>query len=969
MRWSVCSAALTLGLAGGFAWAYDPGVKDRQPVYVGARVCGECHDGPRSGHQFSRWRVSKHAQAYATLWSPEAKKIAQLSGIPGEPQEAAVCLGCHVTGYDAEGWEKEVSFFREDGIQCETCHGPGSEYIGPDVMGDSMDREKAARAGLKTPGERECMNCHNVKGSHVAVLRSPVFDVQKELKAICGPAHDLGGMPTDSKTRPRPSKPQNPRTQPSETPYQYTGVIACARCHQAPRMGYQFSRWRLSRHARAYAVLGTSAGYEMASREGITGNPQEQPACLRCHTTGTGEPASCFLEGFDVADGVQCESCHGPGSAYQAEAIMRDPRGARQAGLQPVTEKTCSPCHENAHGRPFDYAADLKKIAHPKRPPEPVKQALGPRYKTPLNLALSPDGAELWAACEASDTVVIVDVGARRVVAEIETGGKPTDLAFSPDGTRAYVSNRLDDTVSVIDRAARRVVATVPVGDEPHGVLLDQAGRFLYVLNTTADSISVIDTTTLKEHRRLPASRAPWSLALSPDHRSIAATNTRSRFVPFRTSSMSEVTMLDTDTQSVTQRVVLPGANLLQGIAWHPRGEFALVTLMRTKNLVPMTRLLQGWTITNGLGIIWRDGKVDQVLLDEPQVCFPDPADVAISPDGRYAFVTSSGSDCVAVVDVDKLIALLRSASAYEREHVFPHHLGKPTEFVIKHIPTRTSPRGVLFAGDGQTAFVANALDDSVTVIDVPALDAVARIDLGGPREITQVRRGERLFHSANIAFHRQFSCHSCHPDGHVNGLTFDIEPDGIGELPVDNRTLRGILDTAPFKWEGTNPTLERECGPRLAVFFTRIQPFMPEELVALTSYICTIPRPPNRYRPVGGELTAAQRRGKAVFERTTTNDRRVIPLENRCVTCHFPPLYTDRSQRDVGSRMRFDNESKFDVPHLNNIYDSAPYLHNGIAPTLEEIWTRYNPRDQHGVTNDMTKDQLNDLIEYLKTL
>ena len=56
-------------------------------------------------------------------------------------------------------------------------------------------------------------------------------------------------------------------------------------------------------------------------------------------------------------------------------------------------------------------------------------------------------------------------------------------------------------------------------------------------------------------------------------------------------------------------------------------------------------------------------------------------------------------------------------------------------------------------------------------------------------------------------------------------------------------------------------------------------------------------------------------------------------------------------------------------MPHLNNIYDSAPYLHNGMANTLEEIWTVHNPYDTHGVTNDMTKDQLNDLIEYLKTL
>jgi hypothetical protein len=39
------------------------------------------------------------------------------------------------------------------------------------------------------------------------------------------------------------------------------------------------------------------------------------------------------------------------------------------------------------------------------------------------------------------------------------------------------------------------------------------------------------------------------------------------------------------------------------------------------------------------------------------------------------------------------------------------------------------------------------------------------------------------------------------------------------------------------------------------------------------------------------------------------------------------------------------------------------------MAATLEEIWTVYNPDDRHGATNDMTKDQLNDLIEFLKTL
>ncbi len=66
----------------------------------------------------------------------------------------------------------------------------------------------------------------------------------------------------------------------------------------------------------------------------------------------------------------------------------------------------------------------------------------------------------------------------------------------------------------------------------------------------------------------------------------------------------------------------------------------------------------------------------------------------------------------------------------------------------------------------------------------------------------------------------------------------------------------------------------------------------------------------------------------------------------------------------DTGTPMR-----SFDAPHLTNIYDSAPYLHNGAAATLEEIWTRYDVLGRHGQTRDLTRGQFNDLIAYLKAL
>ncbi len=917
----------------------------KKPVYMGARECGACHTGKAIGNQYALWLHSAHSRAYTALARPEALEIARISGLRQAPQQSPICLGCHATAAHTEDWEKDDTFHLEDGVQCEGCHGPGSEYMSEAVM---RDRQAAMKAGLAMPGERECMNCHLERGSHVAVLRSPLLDVKKGLTAI---AHPLPPKPVSGAIAPAGAGQQAARPK-------YAGSAACGKCHRGPGMGHQYSLWRMSPHARAWAVLGTPRSYEIAARKGLRGEPLSHPECLKCHSTGYG---GAHLASSTVDEGVGCEACHGPGSDYMAEAIMRDPRAARSGGLNPAPREACARCHADK----FNAQEALKKIAHPTRLP-PAAQA--PRYKTPLNLALRPGGRELYVACEASDSVIVVDLATREKLAEIPVGGNPADVTFSPDGRRAFVSNRLDDTVSVIDAAARRVTVTLRVGDEPHGLLTDRAGKLLYVLNTSSDDISVFEAATLTWVKNLSAGRGPWSLALSPAGDRILTTNSLSRFA-FRAPLVSEVTAIETARGTVEDRLAVPGANLMMGVDWHPSGEFALATLNRTKTLVPMTRLLQGWTITNGLAVLWRDGRVDEVLLDEADLGFADATDVACTPDGRYALVTSSGTDRVAVVDIRKLTALLARSSRHEREHVLPNHLGHASEFILKHISTGRSPRGVAVTPDGQAAFVADSLDDALTVIDLARLEAVARVDLGGPKEITKARHGERLFHNASITFHRQYSCHSCHPDGHVDGLTYDIEADGIGISPVDNRTLRGILDTAPFKWEGTNPSLARQCGARLSVFFTRLQPFTPEQLAAVDYYITTIPRPPNRYRPLGAPLTPAQRRGKEVFERTMTADGRVVPAEGRCLTCHPPPYYTNRQRFDVGTRHAHDRQGRFDVPHLNNIYDSAPYLHNGIAPTLEEIWTVFNPDDRHGVTNDLTKDQLNDLIEYLKTL
>ena len=794
----------------------------------------------------------------------------------------------------------------------------------------------------------------------------------------------------------------------------FVGARVCARCHHETDRD-QFSLWYRSPHASAWTALALPESAEIARLSGIDEDPFESPICLGCHATAADTEPWQRDPTFAIEDGIQCELCHGPGSVHVAAAIAAGSAATAMNGLERPGPRLCMVCHKpkGSHTavldvQPFEIEAAMARIAHPghggplseslvageteaecttchgqgsfgKRvdprsatPPDGRLQAdaaATPLYKTPFNLAVSRDGRRLYVVCEASDSLVVVDTTTRVVVDEIGVGNLPHGICLSPDGHTAYVSNRGDDTVSIIDPAAMAVVETVAVGDEPHGVVTDVDGTTLYVANAGSSDISVVDLKSRREIKRLAAARGAWGVSLAPGGDQVYVTANLSHFVPFRTPSRSEVTVIDTARQVVDNRVMIPEANLVQGVDVAPGGDFALVTLIRTKNLVPMTRVLQGWVITNGIGILSRDGRVDQLLLDEPDNSFADPTDVVITPDGRFAFVSGGGVDEVAVVDLERMQAVLEAADENERREMLPNHFGVTTEFVRERIPVGRNPRGLAVSPDGRTVYVAEALDDAVAVIDVARREKVATIDLGGPEEITLTRNGERIFHSAEVTFGRQFSCHSCHPDGGIDAITYDIEPDGIGVNPVDNRTLRGILDTAPFKWTGKNPTISRQCGPRLAVFFTRIDPFTPDQVVALERYICTIPRNPNRYRGVGGELTPAQRRGKSVFERTLTNGGATIPVGNRCSTCHPAPYFTNREQVFVGAGSELDTHDVFDVPHLNNIYESAPYLHDGRADTLEEIWTRFNPKDEHGVTNDMTKDQLNDLIEYLKTL
>lgn len=271
-------------------------------------------------------------------------------------------------------------------------------------------------------------------------------------------------------------------------------------------------------------------------------------------------------------------------------------------------------------------------------------------------------------------------------------------------------------------------------------------------------------------------------------------------------------------------------------------------------------------------------GRLAYLLLDEPNLYYADPFGVAFSPHGRYLYISSSGADVVSVLDMEKMYAALKVQDekigiADETVRLYARHLALSSEYVVARIPTECNPKGLVVSPDGRWVYVANRLSDSITLIDAERQEAVGTIDLGGPKVVTTLRQGERLFNYASISFQKQLSCNTCHPENHLDGLVYDIAIDGIGRNWVDNRTMRGIAETAPFKWSGKNPTLYRQEGPRAAQLFFRSHGFEKDENEAVVRFIKSIRLPKSRYLSPDGKLNEFQKRGRELFERAYTND------------------------------------------------------------------------------------------------
>jgi hypothetical protein len=136
------------------------GYESASPVeheFVGVTKCALCHKKVEQGEQFRIWQESKHAKAYETLGTQDAKDMAAKIGID-DPQKSGKCLKCHSTAYWFSETKVTDAIPVEEGISCESCHGPGKDYMKKSIM---QDKAESIANGLIIPDEQTCRKCHN----------------------------------------------------------------------------------------------------------------------------------------------------------------------------------------------------------------------------------------------------------------------------------------------------------------------------------------------------------------------------------------------------------------------------------------------------------------------------------------------------------------------------------------------------------------------------------------------------------------------------------------------------------------------------------------------------------------------------------------------------------------------------------------------------------------------------------------
>jgi YVTN family beta-propeller protein len=614
-------------------------------------------------------------------------------------------------------------------------------------------------------------------------------------------------------------------------------------------------------------------------------------------------------------------------------------------------------------------------------------------YLSPEYVAVAPDGKTLYVTAATAGRVLIYDLGNSKVTGEwllknrtarpkgflaslfggagAPAPADPSGLAVAADGAVFVTGGGADGFLQKL-AADGTPVAQVAAGHTPVSPVLSADGGTVYVLSRFENRVQVFDARTLAVKAAVPVLREPHAAALGAGGRLLFVANLLPACRATDDVVAAAVSVIDTAENKVIGNVLLPnGSTGVRGVGASPDGRFVYVTHTFGRYQLPTTQLERGWMNTAGLSVFNGEtgGYVNTVLLDDVDLGAANPWGVAVSPDGKNLIVAHAGTREISVIDREALHARLDKAARNEKvTEVTKSAADVPNDLsflvtVRRRVKLdRDGPRGLAVAGGAVYAalYFEDALA-SVALGDATAKPSV--VALGAPVDLSKdrVRRGEMLWNDGTACFQHWQSCASCHPDGRVDALNWDLMNDGIGN-PKQTKNLIYTHLTPPTMVTGIRPDLQACNRKGLTHIQFVVRP--EEDALCLDAYTMSL-KPVPSPRLVNGALSATARKGEKLFRKAG------------CAECHPADrrgpdgerLFTNLKKYNLGLGTGNEEGREFDTPTLVEVWRTAPYLYDGRALTMEEVLKKCNPKDAHGATQALTPEEIGALAEYVLSL
>lgn len=562
-------------------------------------------------------------------------------------------------------------------------------------------------------------------------------------------------------------------------------------------------------------------------------------------------------------------------------------------------------------------------------------------HRRPVALEVHVASSQLFVLNQRAATVSVLDMKQQIFTGEIAVGGVPSDMERIAATDLIAIANEANHVVSLyaVSKNTLIHVHDIPSCRHPIQLKYDARTSLLYVAGLWSRQLAVLQINkTEPKHSKLiqlvDLSFAPRKMVIDGDGDRMIIGDAYGG-----TLGIADVSDAVRGRLSIIGYRTFPGHNV-RGLELSASGEMLIIAHQMLNELAHTVRNDVHWGLLMSNDLRWM--RLENVFiggeemytgahmhpLGEAGSATGDPTGMAITKDGTVVVILGGVGEI-----------------AY----------GQEDDFSLQRIKVGLRPMDIVVTSD--KIYVANMLSDSISIVSLKDQEST-QIPLGPQAKWTDVDRGERLFFNAKLSHDGWMSCHSCHTDGHTNGLLNDNFSDTSFGAPKRVLTLLGKAKTAPFAWNGKAEDLETQIKNSLTLTMQMDEPPSDDQLQELAAFLKTLPSPPSideARKRVDKEAIA---RGQKVFHQAD------------CRQCHAPPAFTVTGLFDVGLSDSEGNH-EFNPPSLLGVGQRVHFFHNNTAKTLSDVFLKHKhpvgPQAQDAEV--LTPQQVADLVQFLRSL